>query len=299
MFCPLCKSTSCKVLDERFNYILLSCNECGLVFKHIKDLQREVVQRLQDSVYTQDNLAGRVKNRMVRKMACDRLQYLSRYCTSGNLLEIGCATGEFLVAAEEFGFHATGLESSKIFFGYLTKIGIRAKYGRIEDVDFDKNNFDVIAISHVIEHIEDPHRFISELNNLLKPGGILFIVTPNLNSFTDKLYGWSHPNFLEADHLFFYSESTLSLLLKRYGFHVLAVSSKEYPHHFFSSFKGFIGNKLGSPLWMKILFKVLPPSRMGQIMFPFMKAYGYVIDRTLKGHELFMILQKNDKRSNH
>ena len=115
---------------------------------------------------------------MVRKLAQDRLRILMKYCRAGDLLEIGCATGEFLHCAKEAGFKVMGVDSSKLFVEFATRRGLPVRSGRVEDLDFPSASFDAIAMFHLIEHVEQPRPFMAQLNRLLKHSGILLVVTP-------------------------------------------------------------------------------------------------------------------------
>jgi len=95
--------------------------------------------------------------------------------------------------------------------------------GLIEDVDFEGKQFDVISMQHVIEHIYEPAATMQEILKLLKPGGILYLETPDIESGSAKRDGkdWLHIKIPE--HVLYFSESTLKLLLGELDCDVLDV----------------------------------------------------------------------------
>jgi len=89
----------------------------------------------------------------------------------------------------------------------------------LEDNKFPENSFDVVIASHLIEHLNDPKTFFKEVYLILKDGGRLFITTPNISGFQARLNG-GHWRSAIFDHLYLFSDRTLSKLLKDTGFKV-------------------------------------------------------------------------------
>lgn len=320
VYCPICNSNSLTLLVHRCQYSLYKCKSCGLTFKNIENLSYEIVQKLQDNVYTESYLITRLQQRRwIKKMNRDRLNTLCKWVKRGDLLEIGCGTGEFLHLAREFGFNVVGVDASQMLVEIaFKKKEIDVRCGRIEDLEFSMSHFDVICIFHLIEHIEAPKAFLAHLRGLLKQNGILFIITPNVKSFTNKIFGWKHPNYTQKDHLYFYSRDTLKYILINQGFEVVSIFSKEYAHHPFTSFIGFLrthlkSNKVNYKSVMttinsrqraKILigFKSIlkwtiwqAPHFIGVLWYPISWPYRNSVEKAIEGHELIVIAKKIKK----
>lgn len=109
---------------------------------------------------------------------CDDLQRMLGI--SGNhppeLLDVGCGIGVFLSIAREKGFKITGLESSENAARSLRNIGATQanSFAALPD-----DHFDVVRLSHVLEHIPEPNGFLDECIRVLKPGGILTVIVPS------------------------------------------------------------------------------------------------------------------------
>ncbi|MEA2755455.1 MAG: hypothetical protein QOJ54_1744, partial [Aliidongia sp.] len=122
---------------------------------------------------------------------------------TGDLLEIGCGQGEFLLRAAERGLSVTGLEYSPAAAAVAARrIGQRGRVvvGDISDAPSLGQSFDFIVFADVLEHVRDPRAFLRSVHSLLKPGGIAVIVVPNLDSLSAKLLGTSWMEF-KVEHL--------------------------------------------------------------------------------------------------
>ena len=135
------------------------------------------------------------------------------------LLEIGCGTGDFLVEATSRGFDVTGIEISPSSSETATKRldNGRVICGTLDSVNLPAASFDVIANSDVVEHVRDPAAFAREAFRLLKPGGVMLVVTPSLDSWSRKLLRrwWME---YKTEHLFYFGVRSLSRLLRDAGF---------------------------------------------------------------------------------
>lgn len=138
----------------------------------------------------------------------------------GRLLDFGCGWGFFLATAREQGWEIHGLEPLP---GHA--IYARAQFGAnvVTDIlradTFAPNSFDVITSFQVFEHLPDPAGDLDKLQAALKPGGVILIEVPNIDTWGVRLLGRHHRHFVH-DHLNFFSATTLGALLVRHGFKV-------------------------------------------------------------------------------
>ena len=100
--------------------------------------------------------------------------------------------------------------------------------GTLEDAAFKDGSFDAVFIVDLIEHVKDVNGFLEEVKRIVKEGGIVAIVTPDMSSLSFRLIGkhWPH---IHLAHLYYYAPSTLKALLQRHGFRIVTVapSTKE------------------------------------------------------------------------
>ena len=138
------------------------------------------------------------------------------------ILDIGCGNGWMLdVLKDSFGdeIQTFGTEiNENVVKDALTK-GHCVKYGLDPFALFDEEQFEVINITHVIEHLEKPFQLIENCFKLLKPGGILIIETPNYQSLDRKSTGLlnkgSWGGFHYPRHWYLFCEETVKKLASK------------------------------------------------------------------------------------
>jgi SAM-dependent methyltransferase len=138
----------------------------------------------------------------------------------GRLLDVGCACGYLLLAAQRLGFVAQGLEPSVWAAEYARReFGLSVWQGLLQDAPFDPASFDVIVLADTIEHLEDPRTAVGVLRRWLAPGGYLLLLTPDIGSAVARLLGVHWWGLLD-DHYFYFNRGTLRQLLESEGFWV-------------------------------------------------------------------------------
>jgi SAM-dependent methyltransferase len=115
----------------------------------------------------------------------------------GNILDLGCGIGELAehIQNREFYF---GVDINPYCVDYLNQQKIHAKLGSAYEIPFEAGCMDVVFLSHVLEHLEDPDRAMNEISRVLKPGGLLIIIVPMINGFQR-----------DSTHRIFYDRSRL------------------------------------------------------------------------------------------
>lgn len=142
----------------------------------------------------------------------------------GKLLDVGTATGEFLVAARAAGWQVDGTEVSDSSVKIAAdKHGLRLFHGELQQAPFAEHSFDVIHLSHVLEHVPSPQQTLRDIQRFLAPGGLLVISVPNEfeNWFlrVGKAVGRYHPPSQPSiHHVFFFTPRSLGQALSRAGF---------------------------------------------------------------------------------
>ena len=149
------------------------------------------------------------------------LQLLTRGLSWDGLkvLDVGCFTGEFLQILKTHGADVYGLELQS----RAVEIANRKLDGRVFQVDIDRADFpqmsfDLISLLGVIEHVVDPIRLISRAQELLCPGGLLLIQTPNSGSFLARAMRGLWPPYAPVEHIHLFSRQSLTVALLQLGF---------------------------------------------------------------------------------
>ena len=154
------------------------------------------------------------------------------------LLDGGCAAGQFVKMARDAGFDATGVDQSPGALAYASEhFGLDLIRGDIEKIPVPDNSFDVVSLLEVFEHIADPMRALNEIKRILRPGGTVFIETPNYLRFylmekhlvllrdmyvglKNRLTDYQDNNlpWFPFDHLYHWSPKSLIEALNKAGF---------------------------------------------------------------------------------
>lgn len=147
------------------------------------------------------------------------------FIPGGRLLDIGCGVGKFIEQMSDLGWKAEGLDADPVVVQICKSRGLRVHEGTIEQQDYPDNYFDAITLKHVIEHIYDPVLLLKECHRILKPGGKLVLLTPNLESLGHKKFKYFWLGLDPPRHLFLFSAKTLSEAIQRAGYRVIHLSS--------------------------------------------------------------------------
>jgi 2-polyprenyl-3-methyl-5-hydroxy-6-metoxy-1,4-benzoquinol methylase len=152
-----------------------------------------------------------------------RLGWVETWTPEGVLLEVGCATGEFVSEAARAGYDAFGVEPSIWAASIARKMGANVTPGMLEDWILDYRGFtvDALAMFHVLEHLEKPIEVLEQCACILSNEGKLFIEVPNASSRAAESLDPSWRDWEFRFHHWHFTPTSLESLLKRAGLRVL------------------------------------------------------------------------------
>lgn len=148
-----------------------------------------------------------------------QLDYFFRYLprTPGRVLDVGCGNGRFLLRALQAGWEVKGIEPDMKAAKSAQLAGVPVSQQGIEDTP-GRGDFDVVTCSHVIEHVHDPLTLLRNVKSHLRPGGQLWLATPNMQSIGHWVFGADWRGLEPPRHMQVLSRSALRTLLERAGF---------------------------------------------------------------------------------
>lgn len=225
--CNHCGNGEAKPLFSMKGYDLVECTACGLVYIANQPTAAQLTEIYSASA---DYHAGLQQpgSKLWQRMdgiAGDHLAFLEMVVRSGNMVDVGCSTGQFLAKARDRGFGVAGVEFSADSTNYArSHFGLSVEQGSIHDSALEPECFDVLTMFDVIEHVPDPAADIAAAFRLLKPGGWFVLSTPNIDGLfprlsyklAHRLNYWPHPE--PPHHLYQFSVHTLSAMLTKAGF---------------------------------------------------------------------------------
>lgn len=124
----------------------------------------------------------------------------------GNALDVGCGDGTLTQRLSDVGFSARGVDRFPGDFRPKLPIDVADLN---ESLPYEDGMFDVVVSTEVIEHVENPWFFVREMHRITRPGGVVIVSTPNLDSIyvrlyfalTGKLYNFGEATYREIGHI--------------------------------------------------------------------------------------------------
>ena len=155
----------------------------------------------------------------------------------GRLLDVGCGNGKFLVFARSAGWEGYGVEMDAAACEAAGALGVPVIGSDVAGLDASYESFfDIITLSHVIEHVHDPVGMLVQCRALLKPGGVLWLETPNIDSVGYETFGRYWRGLEVPRHLVLFGVSSLRLAMERAAFSGLQfLAPRDVTGHMFRS----------------------------------------------------------------
>lgn len=214
-------SSSAKPLQSQ----LVRCH-CQLVFIYPRRPIEEINEEYRSAIDL-DHATER-RNRIKSFQRIFRKETLSRYIAMNpqcSLLDIGSASGEFVECATQFGIQAQGIEPSVHLSSMArNEYGQKIATGFLEISNYPPFHFNIVSLMDVLEHLESPSTMLRDVEKILDANGLLILNLPMIDTFTARLMRFNWPFFLEV-HLFYFTNHTIEMLLRKNGFKIVQVSS--------------------------------------------------------------------------
>lgn len=131
------------------------------------------------------------------------------------ILDFGCGSGDFLAKMTECGWATFGVETDPAAANLCRKRGLDVRSSLAQ---FPDNRVDVITMDHVLEHVHSPLQILKECLRVLRPGGRVWVATPNIDSLGHKRFGQGWIGLEPPRHLVIFSPEALPRLLVKAGF---------------------------------------------------------------------------------
>jgi 2-polyprenyl-3-methyl-5-hydroxy-6-metoxy-1,4-benzoquinol methylase len=249
--CPLCGGNSPKKIMQctdftvsRETFDIVQCSNCGFKYTNPRPDEKSIGKYYESEDYVSHSNSKKgiintvyhwVRNYSLRK----KVELINKQSKKGNLLDIGCGTGEFLSTAVADGWIGQGIEPndkarnqaiSNYSLNVLPEEGIKS---------LNTEHFDVITMWHVLEHVHNLNERVEELYSLLKPGGKAIIAVPNCSSFDASTYGNNWAAYDVPRHLYHFTPETIKALFRKHKFEHI----QSYPMKFDSFYVSMLTEK--------------------------------------------------------
>ncbi|RXK87184.1 class I SAM-dependent methyltransferase [Filimonas effusa] len=222
---PVLKAKDYTVSKETFD--IWECKSCTLRFTQEVPVAEAIGKYYQSEAYvshsdTKKGLINRLYHLVRSYTLQSKRKLVSRLSgiRSGNLLDVGAGTGAFAATMQQAGWQVTGLEPDDT----ARNNALRQHGLALQSLDnlyqLPAQQFDVITMWHVLEHVHDLHGYLSTYRNVIKPGGTLLIAVPNYTSRDAQEYGEYWAAYDVPRHLYHFSPKSMGMLLEQHGFEV-------------------------------------------------------------------------------
>lgn len=154
----------------------------------------------------------------------------------GKILDFGAGTGDFLVACQKNGWETTGFEPNQ---SAKNKAESKGVYITNNMQNVENQQFDIITLWHVLEHVPNVEQQLQQLKQLLKPNGTLIIAVPNYKSFDAIYYKQHWAAFDVPRHLWHFSKTAIQKLAQNNQMQVVQI----LPMYFDSFYVSLLSEK--------------------------------------------------------
>lgn len=239
--CPLCEAEANEnnivdIVENIWenNKNVYECSNCKLYFID-EPSQSEIEFLYNSNFYARNNniIYKFIDAKMKYARALNRFNYIKKFIKKTdnlNVLEIGASDGLLLYIFKKENFNVFGYElNENARNDALKKYDIKMKDDFLKDKNIDKNKYNIVIMSHILEHFTNPKYILNSVHNFIGGGvnDILFIEIPYTPNY--KIVSKDDIKiFFETEHTVHFNEKNISLLMKECNFKILDICYNEY-----------------------------------------------------------------------
>jgi 2-polyprenyl-3-methyl-5-hydroxy-6-metoxy-1,4-benzoquinol methylase len=243
--CPVCGKGEFKnfivVKDKSVSqesFVIVQCENCSFKFTNPRPDEESIGRyyESEDYISHSDTSKGLISKayKFIRTIAIkDKVDLINRVGQKGSILDYGCGTGYFLEACQKDGWNIQGFEPNPTANKNATELLGKT----IESTSlkaFEKEQFDVITLWHVLEHIHTLNETFKELLSLLKPNGTIIVAVPNADSLDAQIYRENWAAYDVPRHLYHFNQATMKRFLKKFKMDLTEIKPMKYDAYYVS-----------------------------------------------------------------
>ncbi len=222
--CDLCGSDSSEpfvkgrdlFLGTPKEFVYVKCKRCDLVFLQPLPVPSELVSSYPKEYY---------ENSWKDRLSYNALLILERLTLGRSVpgpqaspvLDIGTGTGSFLEILKNRGSKAYGVEPYEPGYAAAKRRGLEVFHGFLTEAKLPDKFFGLVILNHVLEHVSKPSDLLQEIRRVLRPGGVLIVGIPNIDSFAFRAMRSDWFALDPPRHLFHFSPKTIKLYAEKSG----------------------------------------------------------------------------------
>lgn len=226
--CPFCNSLYIKNIITSQDWIIDSCLSCTNAWTvPSPDKVNYAEQNFHSQFFYQDinDLPKQWKSGLFINVAL-----LNQYLKSGaKILEIGCGEGILLKELSRQGFNVFGIEPSKTASQSARDAGLNVITGYFPDKRL-RDPFDAVIMSHVLEHVPEPDKFLSHFSNIMAQSGFVLFVQTNWKGLMPRIYKQRWYAWVPEHHFWHFAPKGISILCRNLNWTVLDIEYSSLEH---------------------------------------------------------------------
>lgn len=222
LHCLACGSQEHWFAGNKNQFELWKCLRCGTIFT-CDQVAQEALTDLYDHYYD----AAHFEMPSVVTQSLERvILSFEPFRSTGRILDMGFGEGGLLQVAEKHGWKCYGTEISPRSLEYGTNQGWVVTSNAETDARFLSQGFDVVTMIELLGHVPNPQNFLRSAAQWLRPGGVLYLTTPNANSLNQRLLGLEWSVVSPPEHLAIWTPKGMQQALSRAGFQGLQIRTE-------------------------------------------------------------------------
>ena len=227
--CAVCRSDRLDHVSVRAGLEYDCCKACGHCLMRNVDSSADAFEIAQDKYYGEGSVLLAPGALELESLARRYYTLDAKLAPNSRVLEVGPGSGHVADHLLSRGHSVTAVEHSPTLAEQLSHVLGRDSVilHEFERLDLPSASFDAFCTFHVIEHVTDPLAHLVKAHELVKPGGLAFVATPNSRSLEQRLFRKLSPNF-DSAHLAVFSPQSLRMLSERSGWTMVEITTPEY-----------------------------------------------------------------------
>jgi len=212
--CPACHGLRRRLRGQKDGHSVWECRGCGVLFVPTAPAGA-ALHHLYDHYYERARFTTPAT---VTASLETLVRSAERFRKTGRWFDVGFGEGGLLGVAERHGWacHGTEVAPQALEYGRRRAWVVTTDPG--DDVRFRDGAFDVVTMIELLEHVPEPTRFLSDAARWLRPGGLLYVTTPNAGSLNRRVLGLSWSTVSPPEHVVLWTVGALRRALAPAGF---------------------------------------------------------------------------------
>jgi 2-polyprenyl-3-methyl-5-hydroxy-6-metoxy-1,4-benzoquinol methylase len=214
--CPVCGHKEAEAYLQKGELRLVRCGHCGMIYVNpvpAEFASGEYYDRAGGDYYLS---AAKLESDYAAVRFERELRLFCRHCQGGAVLDVGCSSGAFLFQLNQRFpgcYQVLGTDVSGPPLDYAESRGVAVVRGSFLEQDFGCRQFEAVTFWAVLEHLAAPQQFLAKAASVLKPGGLCFVLVPNMRSLAGRILGARY-RYVYPQHLNYFTTATLTKLVE-------------------------------------------------------------------------------------